>query len=291
MQKKLALEKLYDDFQRKTGFRAVFGVEQEFYLNVTEGETPSTTNACPTSITNTLAPFPFFSAIEEEKGEGQFEVQIAPTDSPVLMGEMVELLREKITSSAASIKIATTNIFAAKPYPSQPGSGMHIHINLLDESGQNVFSRNGEDESEELNQAIAGLLELMPASMKYFAPYEEAYVRYIEHGMDGPSTISWGANNRTASLRLPSVPLMPHTRRIEHRVPCADADPYLCIAAILIGAEFGIINKLENKHPKIWGNAFLPQYGLPKLPHSFSTVKAITHEYLDKGFSGFFNTE
>jgi glutamine synthetase len=289
MQKKLTLEKIYDDFCSKTGYRAVFGIEQEFYLHFKEGYVNSAPNIAPQAVIDSLAAFPFFSEIEEEKGEGQFEVQIAPTNNPALMAQMVELLRKNIILSADNAKIRAEDIFAAKPYIIQPGSGMHIHINLLDENGQNIFSRNGDDESEEFHQAIAGLLELMPASIKYFAPYEAAYVRYVQHGMDCPSTISWGANNRTASLRLPSVPLMPHTRRIEHRVPCADADPYLCIAAILIGIEFGILNKLENKHPKIWGNAFLPQYQLAKLPHSLNAAKAITHEYLDKALSGFFS--
>ncbi len=163
---------------------------------------------------------------------------------------------------------------------------MHININLIDESGKNLFSRNGDDESKILEYSIAGLLELLPASMKYFAPYEAAYIRHSEHSMESPSTVSWGGDNRTVALRIPSVPLTPHARRIEHRVPCADVDPHICIAATIAGIEFGIVNKLENKYPKIWGNAFLPQYSLAKLPRSFAEAQDISHEYLSMVMNG-----
>lgn len=275
MQKKQILESIYNNFCQKTGYGVVVGVEQEFYVGG---------NVDTAKLNKALAALPFFSEVEEEKGEGQFEVQIAPTDNPVVMADMVEVLRKLVGGADKNSAVS----FAAKPYPEQPGSGMHIHINLIDNSGKNVFSRNGEDESVQLNQSVAGLLELMPASIQYFAPYNEAYIRYSEVSMNSPSTVSWGGDNRTASLRIPSVPLSPHARRIEHRVPCADADPYLTIAAILAGVEFGIVNKLGNQYPKIWGNAFLPQYALPKLPHNLVEAQGIRHEYLTKQLSEFF---
>ena len=286
MNKHETLQSIYEDFHIKTGYSVVIGVEQEFYYNINEELSFSEPVQQPAAsaindLNKALSNFPFFSEVEKEKGEGQFEVQIAPTDNPAVMAKMVEMLRKIILETLPATETQKKISFAAKPFSDQPGSGMHIHINLLDSLGQNAFRRNGEDESVQLNYAVAGLLELMPASMKYFAPYEEAYIRYIQHGMDAPSTISWGANNRTTSLRLPSVPLMKQARRIEHRVPCADADPYLSIAAILAGIQFGLLNKLENKHPKIWGNAFLPQYALQKLPHSFVEAQSISHEYLD----------
>lgn len=289
---KQILESIYNNFCQKTGYGVVIGVEQEFYLREVrdEGIKGLGNKVSSSSLNKVLAAFPFFSELEEEKGEGQFEVQIAPTDNPAVMADMVEMLR-KVVVDGINTPSNTHNSpvsFAAKPYPDQPGSGMHIHINLIDSSGNNVFSRNGDDESVQLNQSVAGLLELMPASIKYFAPYDAAYVRYSELSMNSPSTISWGGDNRTASLRIPSVPLTPHARRIEHRVPCADADPYLSIAAILAGVEFGIVNKLENQHPKIWGNAFLPQYELPKLAHNFKEAQAVQHEYLDMVLAGFF---
>lgn len=324
MQKKEALQKIYENFQARTGYGIVIGVEQEFYLGggeerengkelVREEEkkedessnsssyslTPYPLPTLPSpSLITSLAAFPFFSEIEEEKGEGQFEIQIYPTDNPAVMAEMVEILRKKVCSLSFvvdSYQRSTTNdkqaFFEAKPYPNQPGSGLHINVNLTDYSGNNLFTKNGEEESKILEYAIAGLLELMPASMKYFAPYEAAYIRHTEQGMESPSTISWGGDNRTVSLRIPSVPLNPYARRIEHRVPCADSDPYFAIAAIVAGMEFGIVNKLVNSHPKVFGNAFLPQYSLPKLPMSFKEAQNISHEYLDMVMNKMLNVD
>ncbi len=290
MLKKQILDAIYGKFREKTGYGIVVGVEQEFYIR--EEEFAEHNQSLIMSCLNAeLSKFPFFSEVEKEKGEGQFEVQISPADNPAVMADMVEMLRKLVCGLSFidgreyNDKLKTTNnkriSFSAKPYPDQPGSAMHVNINLTDSEGNNVFCRNGEAESTLLEYSIAGLLELMPASMKYFAPYDEAYIRYTEHGMESPSTYSWGADNRTVALRIPSVPLNPYARRIEHRVSCADSDPYLVIAAIIAGLEYGIVNKLENKHPKIWGNAFLPQYNLSKLPHSFAEADNIQHEYLE----------
>ncbi len=289
MNKKQSLEAVYKNFCDKTGYGVVIGVEQEFYIiDAAQNSAASHENIInyQADINKLLAAFPFFSAVEAEKGIGQFEVQIAPTNNPAIMGEIINVLRDVLMQPAKNNEnpshTAVIPSFAAKPLAGQPGSAMHIHINLVDSNGKNVFCRNGGQESPELEFAVAGLLELMPASVKYFAPYDAAYARYTEFSMDSPSTISWGGDNRTASLRIPSVPHNIYSRRIEHRLPCADADPYYAIAAILAGVEFGIVNKLANKHPKIYGNSFLPQYSLPKLPGSFAVAEGIKHEYLEQ---------
>lgn len=305
MNKKQILEEIYSKFRQKTGLGIVVGVEQEFYISGKcsvvsdqEEKNPDDWKQMPevVELNKFLSKFQFFSELEKERGENQFEVQIYPTDNPAVMADMVELLRDLIRGSLSVVggfplPQTTDNeprtIFSAKPFPERPGSALHININLTDSSGRNLFMKNGDEESPEFNQSIAGLLELMPASLRYFAPYPEAYVRYTNHGMESPSTISWGPDNRTVSLRVPSVPIAVETRHIEHRLPCADADPYLVMAAIIAGVEFGIVNKLENKHPKIWGNAFLPQYSLPKLPQSLEESETIKNEYLDKIMVGF----
>lgn len=279
---KNALKEIYKKFQAETGYGIVIGVEQEFYFrsNIeSQNQEPEELFSFELSYLNSkLSTFPFFGEVEKERGLGQFEVQISPTDDPVVIADMVMMLREIIKTQKSDDESIS---FAAKPYPDRPGSGLQINVNIIDSSGRNLFSKNGDEESIFLERSIAGLLELLPASMKYFVPYEEAYIRHTEGGMEAPSTVSWGPDNRTVALRIPSVPLMPYARRIEHRVPCADVDPYLAISAIVAGIEYGIVNQLENNHPKIFGNAFLPQYNLPKLPQTFAEAAKVHHEYLD----------
>ena len=154
--------------------------------------------------------------------------------------------------------------FTAKPFSDDYGNALHIHISLLDADGRNVFTKNNEEESEYMQYAVAGLLEKMPENMNIFAPYDNCYER-LEGGKDAPSTISWGGNNRTVALRLPATTLDEQNRRIEHRVSAADSDPYLVISAILQGVSFGFLNKKLPSSSKIYGDASLKMYGLPRL--------------------------
>ena len=98
--------------------------------------------------------------------------------------------------------------------------------------------------------------------MLLFAPNLNSYRRF-QRGTYAPLTPCWGYENRTVSVRVPAD--APHATRLEHRVPGADANPYLVIAAILSGMLHGIENKLQAP-PPLEGNAYellepsLPRY-------------------------------
>ena len=47
--------------------------------------------------------------------------------------------------------------FMAKPYADRAGSGLHIHLSLLDERGRNVFDDGSAQGSELVRHAIGGL--------------------------------------------------------------------------------------------------------------------------------------
>ncbi len=105
--------------------------------------------------------------------------------------------------------------------------------------------------SDALKYAIGGLLTALPESMKIFAPNAESYARFAPGG-NAPTTISWGANNRTVAVRLPDAPH--DKKRIEHRVAGADADPHAVIAAILEGIHDGLTRHLD-PGPQTYGDA------------------------------------
>ena len=88
---------------------------------------------------------------------------------------------------------------------------------------------DGED-SALLKRALAGMIDLMPASMALLAPNVNSYRRF-QPGMYVPTQASWGHNNRTVALRIPCGERQNH--RVEYRVAGADANPYLVMAAIL----------------------------------------------------------
>ncbi|OQV66647.1 hypothetical protein AK51_03385 [Serratia nematodiphila DZ0503SBS1] len=59
--------------------------------------------------------------------------------------------------------------FMAKPYEEHAGSGMHVHISMLNAQGDNVFADDDGEDSALLKQALAGMIALMPSSMALLA--------------------------------------------------------------------------------------------------------------------------
>lgn len=239
------LKKVSEKFISDTFFMPVIGAEIEFYLK-DSGIDLIKKNCDERQIK--------YLDIKEEKGENQWEISIYHKNDVVAIADEILKIRE-------SFKDAD---FSAMPFDSGYGNSLHIQISLLDKDGKNIFAKNGEEESLYMKYAIGGLLEKMPEHMRVFAPYDKCYER-LKNGNDAPSTISWGGNNRTVALRLPTTTTEPENRRIEHRVAAADSDPYLVISAILEGIYYGILNKVLPKSEKIYGDASLKMYGLDSL--------------------------
>lgn len=218
--------------------------------------------------------------LEQERGPQQYEVHLKHSpDVKKVAGDTVTLT-DIIRKQARRAGFEAD--FHPKPFAGEYGSGMHIHLSLLDKEGRNIFTR-GEDDvySPPLIHAIGGMQALLPESMIFFAPNEDSYGRFVAK-MNAPLTISWGANNRTVAIRLPDGPA--DGKHIEHRVPGSDCDPYLAMAAVLAGALFGITRKAIPGE-KIYGDAALPQYALPALPKSFAAAKKLyRHSGVVKGY-------
>jgi glutamine synthetase len=153
--------------------------------------------------------------------------------------------------------------FMAKPYPGQAGNGLHVHISLLDKAtGRNIFSSDNPLDSPALRHAIGGVLESMPAAMAFLCPNVNSYRRFGAQ-FCVPNAPSWGLDNRTVALRVPTD--SPDALRLEHRVAGADANPYLVMAALLAGVHHGLSNRIEPPAP-IEGNAY--EQVEPSLPNN-----------------------
>lgn len=211
--------------------------------------------------------------IEEEQGKHQYEVQLSPTYYPVKLADNIIAVKEKLQRLCEENNNNVT--FDAKPYPDQAGSGLHIHISLHDQEGNNLFAKEEENQETELmDYTLHGLLELLPASMQFFAPKKEDYARYTGD-KEMSNTISWGGNNRSVALRLPETTATPQARRVEHRIPCASADPYAVLYAIVKAVGFGLKEKTHTSLEKMHGDAFLEKYSLEKLPSSLKEAKKL----------------
>lgn len=197
--------------------------------------------------------------IEKEQSYNQFEISLRPTSNIERIISDTERLRTIITALTSEHKVEAS--FEAKPIPHEQGSGLHVHVHLEDESGRNVYYKDDDQMSNELAYSIGGLLANLKKDLPIFTPTEQGKQRLLSGGYV-PSTVSWGANNRSCAIRLPDKPH--DNKHIEHRVSSADADVESVVYAILNGIEDGIVNRIAP--PKqIFGNASLPMYGLPKL--------------------------
>lgn len=203
---------------------------------------------------------------EPEDGKQQYEFQFQIHTCPIALADHICGLRDALTEQLQ--EAGGTVSFTAKPFEDQPGNGMHIHVSLWQEK-QNLFAKQDGKESIPLMYAIGGLCTLLKESVYWFCPLEEDYERFRNEAHT-PTTISWGGNNRTTAIRIPSTEAK--ERRIEHRIPSASSDPYAVCLATLEGIRYGIENKIEPPE-KIWGNASDSQYNLPTLPQTLDEAK------------------
>jgi len=176
-----------------------------------------------------------------EYGVGQYEVNLRHGPDPLRAADQAVLLKRLVKGVARSLGMEAT--FMAKPFMSEPGSGLHVHVSLVDETGRNRFGApNGE---ALLRQGIAGMQALMYDSMALYAPNFNSQRRFL--GPFVPSTRDWGFNNRSVAFRVPLG--QGEARRIEHRVAGADASPHLALAGVLAALLHGITNRLEATAP------------------------------------------
>lgn len=185
-----------------------------------------------------------------EYAPGQFEINLSHVANPVLACDQAILLKRIIKSVSQRHGYAAT--FMAKPYANQAGSGMHIHMSLLDQQGNNVFASPKQAmPNTMMAKALAGLQTTMAESMALLCPKINSYRRF-EPDFFVAMAPTWGIDNRTVALRIPNG--SEDANRIEHRVAGADANPYLAMAAVLAGALHGITSELPLSAPST-GNA------------------------------------
>jgi glutamine synthetase len=180
------------------------------------------------------------SAASKEYAPGQFEANLLHQPDALRAADHGVFLRQIVRNAALHAGMGAT--FMAKPYADRAGSGMHVHVSMLDRSGRNVFDNGTTEGGELLRHAAGGLAALMPESMALFAPNQNGYRRFAPD-MFAPVNMRLGFNNRSAGLRVPIGPNA--ARRIEHRCAGADANPYFVLAAVLAAVHHGVTEKID----------------------------------------------
>ncbi|WP_199522004.1 glutamine synthetase family protein [Pseudomonas protegens] len=175
-----------------------------------------------------------------EMGVSQFEINLLHGD-PLLLADQTFLFKHLLKEVA--LKHGLIVVCMAKPLAHTPGSSMHIHQSLVEiSSGRNVFSDDAGQPTAMFRHFIGGLQAGLADFTALFAPNVNSYQRLC-HPYASPNNACWSHDNRAAGLRIPAS--SPVARRVENRLPGADANPYLAIAASLAAGLHGIENELE----------------------------------------------
>ncbi len=185
-----------------------------------------------------------------EYAPGQFEINLKHRDDALAACDDAIYLKRAIKAVAEQQGLLAS--FMPKPFVDQAGSGLHIHVSLLDAAGNNVFACTPNAPVDALRHAVAGLQASADDCMLLFAPNANSYRRFVLNAFV-PLNDCWGFNNRTVALRIPYSD--PANTRIEHRIAGADANVYLATAAVLNGILLGLENPRE-PGPPIVGNAY-----------------------------------
>jgi glutamine synthetase len=253
------------------GFTARFGPEYEWFTYRADGEPLSPgmdgysslrTGEHGIFFRDLLAKLEWTEVTIEgfhtETGPGALEAAIAHQEA-LEAADRAVLFLEGVRQ--VSFLHGLRSSFMAKPTTKLPGCGGHLHQSLWRE-GRNVFhdpdGRYGLSGVGE--QYLAGQLALLPALQALFAPTVNSYKRYVP-GSWAATRANWGIDNRTVAIRL--VPGGEDSTRLETRVPGADANPYLAIAAALAAGLYGIEREMTLDQPPVVGSAYEQQIGTP----------------------------
>jgi glutamine synthetase len=151
--------------------------------------------------------------------------------------------------------------FMAK-YDQNEGNSCHIHLSLRSaEDDAAVLAGEGEHGfSKLMEHFLAGQLAHIRELTLLYAPNINSYKRFAD-GSFAPTTVAWGRDNRTCSLRVVGHGA---SLRVENRVPGGDVNPYLAVAGMIAAGIDGIDRELPLE-PEFRGDAYKSE-DLPRVP-------------------------
>ena len=205
--------------------------------------------------------------VETSKGEwgkGQHELNVRYAE--VLdMADRHVVFKQAFKEIAEAMGMSVT--FMAKFAADGAGSSCHIHLSLW-RDGRNAFPGDRQigraSVSDEFKYFLGGWLAHVPELMVFYAPTVNSYKRYVDASW-APTRLAWSYDNRTAGFRVvgdgPGL-------RIECRIPGADCNAYLALAAALASGLDGIANRIEP--PECFVGDVYAAKALPRVPYTLS---------------------
>lgn len=178
-----------------------------------------------------------------EMGTSQFEINLIHGE-PLLIADQTFLFKHLLREVA--LQHGLLAVCMAKPLAHTAGSSMHIHQSVVDAQGRNIFTADDGEATPAFYHFIGGLQASLADFTLLFAPNINSFQRLC-NPYASPNNACWSYDNRSAGLRIPASG--PEARRVENRLPGADANPYLALAASLAGGLYGMEQQLQPSAP------------------------------------------
>ena len=204
-----------------------------------------------------------------EWGRGQHEINMRYCDA-LQMADRHTIYKQCMKEVADQLGYSVT--FMAKVGTDQAGSSSHIHVSLMNADG-NAF--HGSEAFGPLRCSpifrwfLGGWMAHAPECMVFYAPTVNSYKRF-QAGSWAPTRNAWSYDNRTAGFRVVG---QDQSLRIECRIPGADCNPYLAIAAAIASGLDGINRRIEP--PAAFEGDLYAAGNLPRLPSSLEEARRL----------------
>ena len=177
-------------------------------------------------------------SVKSEMGRGQYEITVEPAGA-LEAADRAALAKLFTREIAAQHGLSAT--FLARIDPAEMGSSGHVHLSLADETGVNLFDPDGGGLSPLGRHAIGGIMRRAPELMLLACPYVNSYKR-LDPANFITAALDCASESRTAPFRTvghgPSC-------NVEYRIPGADVNPYLLLAAVVAAALEGVATEAE----------------------------------------------
>lgn len=190
--------------------------------------------------------------LHTETGPGVFEAAIAYSGALDAADRGV-LFKTGVKEIAHRFGILPT--FMARWNTDLPGCSGHVHQSLRSATGEALFHDADAPfrMSATFRSYLAGVLTLLPELLVLLAPTVNSYKRLVD-GYWAPTRATWGVDNRTVACRV--IPGRASSTRLELRVPGADVNPYLAVAAGVAAGLWGVERGLDLDAAPVVGNGY-----------------------------------
>ena len=177
-------------------------------------------------------------SVKSEMGYGQAEITFQPS-AALTAADRAAIAKLFTRELAAQHGCSAT--FMARLEQAGMGSSGHIHLSVAGADGENLFDPDGTGLSDLGRHFIGGIMRRAPEFMLLACPYVNSYKR-LDPANFVTAALDYGAEGRTTPFRVCG-----HGRscNVEYRIPGADGNPYLVLAAMVAAGLEGVESGAE----------------------------------------------